>query len=172
MSTLADTILTINSIKEAIADEIFGHKQRVAHLEAQLAIAKNEALMHKNGLDVEKIKLGKTIIAASNPANGGADWKSCVNDAITQLAENNGFAAPFQGLAKHQLCTKNYDRWRGQRSDHSYSGGPKHGSICFYIGMQKDVRGRTPLVLTPEEQSAAIYYLMNLESTFDTGKTS
>ncbi len=54
-----------------------------------------------------------------------------------------------------------YDRWYGQRSDHDYGMGPRHGSIIFRIGLVSDARHRE---LTSAERDAAVYYLMNLEA--------
>lgn len=113
------------------------------------------------GIDFEKVKLARTVIFAGDYSQGGADRASCVSDAIKQLStgENVG----YRGLWFKYFGTKNYDRWGGQRSDHDYGYGPRHGSICFAVGINADVRARSPRVLTEEETEAAIYFLLNLE---------
>ena len=41
--------------------------------------------------------------------------------------------------------------------------GPAHGSICFQVGIVRDVReNRKQSDLTPEEVEASIYYLTNI----------
>ena len=116
------------------------------------------------GLDVDKILHAEHVVFASDYSKAGTDGKSCVDDAIKQLA--TGYAqSGGADLFERYFGTKNYDRWTGQRSDHPYWAGPSHGHVVFKIGLTKEVRGRTGCWgdLTADEIEAAIYYLSNIE---------
>lgn len=112
------------------------------------------------GLDRGAIELALTVLDVSDYRRGGDDWQSCRRDAIQWLTTQEPLTRYGGDLRKQYFGTKNYDYWRGQREDHSYGAGPRHGSTCFHIGLRQEARSRT---LTPAETDAAIYYLMNLE---------
>ena len=111
-----------------------------------------------SGFDGEKISLAETFLSVSKYSNGGADRQSVLDDAIKWFADETSFSARYD-LRREYFGTKNYDSWRGQRSDHSYGYGPSHGTICFSVGLRN---GWTNHLFTAEEKDAAIYYLMNL----------
>ena len=52
---------------------------------------------------------------------------------------------------------KDYDRWKGQESNHPYGYGPKHGHIVFSIGLKNPKNS-----LNDEEQEACLYFLYQL----------
>jgi hypothetical protein len=109
-----------------------------------------------SGFDESKISLAESFLFAATYANGGDDRQSVLNDAIKWFADET---VGYQGLRKEFFGTKNYDRWRGQRSDHGYGYGPSHGSTCFAVGIKDGFRERE---FNADEKDAAIYYLMNL----------
>lgn len=117
------------------------------------------------GLDLEKIELAKKVVYVRGEyAKGGRDRDSVVSDAINQLATGVPTRQTFSDLWRTYLGTKNYDAWSGQRSDHEYGYGPRHGSICFAVGVNSDIRqSRAPFDLTSEEVEAAIYFLTNIQ---------
>jgi hypothetical protein len=118
--------------------------------------------MSEQGIDAEKVALAETIVYAWDHRNGGSDWQSCRADAIKQFATGLPITQ-YCDLWRRRFATKNYDRWTGQREDHEYGYGPKHGSMCFEIGLTKQARARSYSDLSGEEIEAAVYYLVNLE---------
>lgn len=127
-------------------------------------IEKREAVikLSADGIDHDKVALAKTIIYVTDYTKGGDEWKSCVADAITQLSTGEPKRPVYGDLWRRYFGTKSYDRWHGQRSDHEYGYGPRHGSIIFRVEITRDARARKQWELTPEEVEAAIYYLTNL----------
>ena len=116
------------------------------------------------GLDADKIDLAKTIVSIRGSyARGGDDRHSVVRDAMRQLATGEPVRAHYGDLWRVYFGTKSYDRWHGQRSDHPYGYGPKHGGIIFAVEVTRTARERGQADLTPDEIEAAIYYLTNLE---------
>ncbi|HZQ33714.1 MAG TPA: hypothetical protein VFB19_18530 [Mycobacterium sp.] len=57
------------------------------------------------------------------------------------------------------LGLKDYDRFTGQREDHRYGFGPRHGTIVARIGLTTEARKRP---LTAEEVAAGMAHLERL----------
>lgn len=113
------------------------------------------------GLDPVKIALARTVIAIRGSyARGGAERGGAVADAIQWLA--TGTSPAYKGLDKISYGTKNYDAWSGQRSDHEYGMGPRHGSICFAIELLPDARRTHWSEINEALREAAIYLLANI----------
>jgi hypothetical protein len=126
-------------------------------LEAALNAVRHQIGCAKAGLDNGRIANALTVLKVRGSyANGGQDRASVIRDAVDWLATGKG--AAYRGLDAEDYGTKNYDGWRGQRSDHPW-GGPRHGSICFQIGLKDRQRQ-----LTEQERDDAIYFLLNIES--------
>ena len=90
-------------------------------------------------------------------AEAGDDRDHAVQKAIDQLLIGGG------ALMTDYVGTKNFAHWRGQFIACGYGLGPKHGSTCFSIGLQPQVRQRKQRpALTPAEVDACLYYLHNL----------
>jgi len=118
-------------------------------------------------LDPEKVALAETIIVVSDYHKGGAEWYSCVRDAIKQFSTGER-VGPYKDLWKEFFGTKDYARWIGQRCDCAYGYGPRHGSIVFRIAVRDEVRKtRKQSDLTPEEVEAVLHYLYNLKEIQD-----
>lgn len=121
-----------------------------------------------HGFDPNKVALAKSVIYVTDYRQGGADWRGCITDAVNFLATGKGkYTSHYDNLWCCYYGTKNYDRWQGQRSDHEYGYGPRHGSNCFEVGLTSSARSRDPRELTPEETEAAIYYLLNVVAIQD-----
>lgn len=120
----------------------------------------------ERGLDLNKISLAETIIFVSGSYDkAGADRQSVIDDAIKSLSTGEPLRPIYGDLWKCYFGTKNYDGWRGQRSDCEYGYGPRHGVTIFKVGVVSDVRKeRKQTDLTPKEIEAAIYYLVNIQS--------
>lgn len=151
----------LHGLNDALAAHLKAAKHEEERLRNEIRKRQEILKLTEAGIDFEKVKLARTVIYAGDYSQGGTDRASCVSDAIKQLS--TGMKVGCSGLWYEYFGTKNYDRWNGQRSDHSYGYGPRHGSICFAIGLNHEVRGRDPKVLTDEETEAAIYFLLNLE---------
>ncbi len=150
----------------------YANKDKLAQLKADFdrasgelhtAMANDWAILKvaEHGMDAAKIQLAETVVYVSDTEQGGADWSGCITDAVHQLTIGKPLGA-YKNLWKQYFGTKNYDRWTGQRSDHEYGYGPRHGSLVFSVGLSSAVRERDPQQLTPDETEAAIYYLLNI----------
>ena len=144
-------------------------KQREAELRGRIRERANVLSSAAEGIDIEKVKLAKTIVYVRGfYENAGEDRASVIHDAIRQFATGEPVRQVYGDLWERYFGTKNYDRWSGQRSDHPYFMGPGHGSICFEVGILESVRkGRAQKTLTPEEVEAVIYYLTNIQRVQD-----
>lgn len=154
--SLTQTVSELADLRKQLADHDAAAKSESARLGAEIT-ARQTILNHAEaGLDSEKIALARTVLKVEGLyANGGEDRAAVIADAVQWLA--TGKCKAYRGLDGADFGTKNYDRWRGQRSDQEW-GSPRHGSICFAVGLKDRKRP-----LTPEETEAAIYYLLNLE---------
>lgn len=133
-------------------------------LAKKLFFARQAVKFEDNGIDQRKVDLAKTIIEVRGTYVRGGDSKaSVIADAKRQFIEG---ILPQSGehLWKQFFGTKSYEHWHGQRSDHPYGYGPKHGSTIFSVGVRSDIRrDRAPFDLTDAELDAVIYYLTNIE---------
>jgi len=148
LSALQRELNNLNAIYKRKSDELMADLQATRTLISQSA----------SGLDVEKIALAETVLYTTAYSKGGEDRASARQDAIDQLALHGGGQ-----LWDEFYGTKAYAHWYGQRSDHRYGLGPKHGSVVFQIGLTQAARQRVPQELTAQEIEAAVYYLTNLE---------
>lgn len=157
--SIAEIELRKRAIKADIAAEKARHEAAIHALRAEYAQAAERAQMIGTGIDEEKVLHAEHIIYVyGSYANGGEDRASVIEDAITDILSGGA------KLKREHFGTKSYDRWYGQRSDHTYGCGPRHGSIIFDVGLSKSVRSRSDdAPLTPEEIEIAIYYLRNIE---------
>lgn len=144
-------------IAAMIREERERHERTMKGLRGELELAASNATICATGIDDSKVLLAEHVIYVhGNYEKAGEDRVGCREAAITQLLQGGG------KLKAEAFGTKSYAHWHGQRSDHTYGYGPKHGSIIFQIGLGEPVRKReTPL--TEEEIEAAVYYLRNLE---------
>ena len=157
---LAATMRNIYHLSKILAEHEDYAAKVSANLKDRIAEYRTIASRVEAGLDVAKIALAETVVMASDYSKGGEERASARADAIQQFSTGKP-VGPYKDLRREFFGTKNYDRWSGQRCDCEYGMGPRHGSICFQIGMKKDVRQRD---LTHEEREAAVYYLVNLEA--------
>ena len=125
-----------------------------------IAALERRLKMDEMGIDTHKVLLAEHIVYVTEYSKGGEERDSARTDAIHWFATHGPERVPYHDLRSQYFGTKSYDRWHGQRSDHSYGMGPRHGSIIFRIELLPEPRKRT---LTADEIEAAIYYLTNLE---------
>lgn len=162
---LASAYQSIAAIEAANSDIKDRFNASSEALRQALVEAKTRANLASKGIDAAKIDLAKTILVISGTyKGGGSDRASVISSAIKQLATGEGLNHEYSGLWHNTLGTKSYDRWHGQRSDHPYGYGPKHGSIIFSVGLTKGVREKTFSDIPPEAIEAALYYLSNIEA--------
>lgn len=117
------------------------------------------------GLNTDKIALAKTIVyVRGSYAKAGEERGTALVRAIEQFTSGKPIRQGYEDLWCTYFGTKDYDRWHGQYSPHTYGYGPSHGSIIFQIGVLDGVRkARKQEDLTPEEIEAVVYYLTVLE---------
>ncbi len=162
--TLTEAAQKLHQLRADLAAHETAAKKRSEEIKQEI---RAKALILENateGLDAGKIATAQSVLRVYGfYERGGDDRASVISDAIKQLATGEPVRPVYGDLWRVQFATKNYDRWQGQRSDHEYGYGPKHGSIVFSVGFTDEVRKRDPQVLTPEEVEAAIYYLTNIQ---------
>lgn len=146
--------------------QIKTHKKQYEETHDRLAMEKNNLLqsiaLEQEGFDLGKIEIAKTIVHIRGSfAKGGKERGSVIQDAIKQFATGEPVG---RGLWTEYFGTKNYDRWSGQRSNHEYGYGPKHGSTVFAVEINSNIRMSTPQSeLTERQIEAVVYFLTHLE---------
>lgn len=167
MKTLTTAARELNQFRAELASLEASYKAESSRLHTEIMNRQAILSVAHHGFDPDKVALAKTVISVSDYRNGGADWHSCITDAVNQLATGKPARQYYGDIWLQSFNTKNYDRWTGQRSDHEYGYGPRHGSICFSLGLTAACRARDPRVITPDETEAAIYYLLNVVAIQD-----
>lgn len=86
--------------------------------------------------------------------------ENVVEDAIVDLTTG------CEKLRRQFFGVKDYDRWRGQRSDHTYGMVPSHGDLVLTIGLTREARTRLSAGerLSFEEVAEAVF-LLNRSAT-------
>jgi hypothetical protein len=145
--------------KSLLADHEKSSAAETSRLRGLIEKENTAILQIGQGLDFEKISLAETVMYVSGDfQKAGEDREKCRTQAVHWFATNES-RGRYGNLKFEYFGTKSYDRWYGQGSDHEYGFGPRHGSIIFSIGLEREARQRD---LTPEEREACIYYLLNL----------
>lgn len=152
-----------HELRDALERHEKAAAQEANRLRSEMTKRQEILKLSSAGIDHDKVALARTVVYAWDHRNGGADWQGCRADAIKQLATGRPLRLHYGDLWAYRFGTKNYDRWRGQREDHEYGYGPRHGSMCFEIGVTNEARRRGQANLSPDEVEAAIYFLVNLE---------
>lgn len=162
--TLTEAARKMHELRAELAAHESAAKDKTEELKREI---RANALILENateGLDAEKIATAQNVLRVyGSYERGGADRGSVIADAIKQIATGEPVRQTYGDLWRVAFGTKNYAGWQGQRSDHEYGYGPRHGSTVFSVGFTDAVRKRDPQALTPEEVEAAIYYLTNIE---------
>lgn len=159
--TLGAKVRNIQFLSGLLKTHEEGAAKETARLKNLIAHEKTVMLQLGGGLDRDKIELAESVMRVSRFSNGGDEKEGARQDAIKWFATGKG---GYQSLREGFYGTKNYDRWSGQRCDCEYGMGPRHGSICFSIGLTSEARRRD---LTEDEKEACIYYLLNLAAIQD-----
>ena len=127
------------------------------HLKGKKLLAQRGLSLLDRGMDLKQVAIGMDALQIRGTFERGGDAReSVVKGAIKELTEGGGI------LFRDYFGTKSYDRWHGQRSDHEYGFGPKHGSIIFSIGLSASVLKAGSM--TSEQVDAALYVLQHLSS--------
>ncbi len=156
-TTLAAKLYSCRSALQAEGER---HAKAMKTLQNEKSGIEQKLALLDAGQDLDQIAVAKSVMyRRGRYAHGGSERASVIYDAIAYFA-NSDTLRPHQSLKAGYFGTKDYDRWHGQRSDHSYGMGPRHGSIVFAVGLHSDARDRD---LTEVERSACIYYLRNIE---------
>lgn len=167
MTSLTEAVNNIEAARVALEAHEKAAAERAAEIRLVIKVNREILSMSAEGLDREAVALAETVIYVQGQyARAGDDRASCISDAVKQLATGKPKGG-YCDLWHQYFGTKTYDRWHGQRSDHAYGYGPRHGSNIFQVGLTKDARARDPRELTPAEIEAGIYYLTNIERIQD-----
>jgi hypothetical protein len=146
-------------LRAQLGEETKRHEAAAKALRAELLATETSVQMASAGIDEALVARARLVIdIGGSYAKGGTDRASEREEAIAAIV------AGGEKMRHDYFGTKNYDRWSGQGAHHSYGMGPRHGSMCFTIGLTSDVRKRpVGSMLTEEDMDAAVYYLRNLE---------
>lgn len=155
---LSEATRRIAGLRDSLQSEHVRHLMEVQGLERAIAKATADRDLVLGGMTLDVVALAESVIEVKGREHVGVgDGRAVVADAIRDLATG------AQKLRTVAFATKNFDRWSGQREDHQYGHGPRHGSIVFSVGLLASVRvtsgkslGRP---LTEAETDAAIAYL-------------
>lgn len=127
------------------------------------ALNQAEALL-ASGVDLDRLRRGEAILSIQGDYRCvGGESSDCIASAKADLA------AGAPRLMREYFGAKNYDRWSGQRSDHTYGFGPKHGHIAFAIGLKSEARNSA---LTEQQIEDALYLLANIDRVLDARKVA
>ena len=161
--TLADLTRTISERTDAVREENERHDEAKKALLADLKDAQDKRAHLAAGTDPEVLALARSVVQVDGDvgrATGSqlAPGRSVVTDAVEDIA------AGGLTMLNRYLAIKDYEGFTGQREDHKYGMGPRHGRIVFSVGLTKEARDRIRegLGLTPDQTEAAIRYLLNL----------
>jgi len=161
--SLSDLIIERERLIASLEAEIADAKKRQDAIRSVIADVQRLILNESAGLDQKRIDTAERVIYVHGEYGPYGDDQSQLNSAVQDIA--NGCKV----MATEFFGCKNFDRFRHQGSPHPYGYGPRHGSICFEIGMTRERRkalleGGT---LTQAEKDAAIYYLINLQAILE-----
>lgn len=134
------------------------HKQAKAEwektdkrIQAELEAARlREAVARQGGLTAEQIEAAEALVLVRGRWEGEGQ-PSVLADAKRDIA-----SGPTR-LRVEYFGAKDYDRWRGQREDHRYGYGPRHGSTVFSIELTEEGRKREDW--TDEDRDSALRYI-------------
>ncbi|CAH2606465.1 conserved protein of unknown function (plasmid) [Rhodovastum atsumiense] len=159
--SLVELVNEVEGTRSALAD----HEAQAAAVSRQLRTRigelQTEIRCLEAGIDLAKVALAETVLYVHGEFDrAGEDRDGARQDAINWFAACQP-ATGYGSLRHEYFGTKSYDRWRGQRSNHEYGYGPRHGSIIFEIGLLASARKRD---LTADEREAAVYYLVHLSA--------
>ncbi len=155
--TLADHERRKAEVRDQIAAEKKRHAEAMGALQHEYMEAEEQVHLLCNGLDTSVTLLAEHVLAIHGTfSQAGAERVGVIEDAIADLLIG------AKKLRHEYFGTKDYAHWHGQREDHRYGYGPRHGYTIFSVGLSRPLleSGRD---LTEDEVSAAIYYLRNLE---------
>jgi len=183
---MSETLQSLECYRIKLTDDIAtltkNYEMSLVSFRSALGMTYKKIELLAGGMDLEKIARAAQILEIRGTyLLGGQDKRSVIVDAIEWFSTGsvryleNGQPNPYKNLFVRYFGTKNYDGWVGQRSDHEYYMGPRHGSTIFSIGIQKVHRDRYEESGNYEKQipknytfaladiEAVLYYLHNIE---------
>lgn len=146
-------------LAEQMQAERARHEKELQRLRAEYEQADTAVRIAIGGFDSEKVRRACAVIDVRGEYARAGDERAWAVDTAVKALLAGGAA-----LRTDYVGTKNYAHWHGQSITCSYGNGPKHGSVCFSIGLTRGVRERaTAPLLTEQEIDDAVFYLRNLE---------
>lgn len=161
-ANIADAAAALTLLTEQLQAHAASTKAEDSRLRSEIADARLAIGAGTAGFDLALIALAETVLEVRGQyTRAGEDRASVIRDALAQVA--TGKKQGYRDLWSCAFGTKNYAHWCGQRADHEYGYGPKHGSVVFSVGLRSDIRARLPQELTEAERIACVYFLTKLE---------
>lgn len=128
----ADLIRRIDQLKveqkQAEEDHLKARKERAVAMQG----LEHQLYVLGMGLDPDRFAAGRALFQINDGRE--ALLGPLARDAMSDLASE----APR--LLREYFGCKDYDRWSGQREDHEYGMGPRHGYIVASIGLTREAR--------------------------------
>lgn len=153
MANISEIISERNSLENELAEITREFEKRSKDLSSRIALLKQKEEIVKEGLDLDKIELGRSFISVcGNPyalTDDNRDGKHSIAKAAIDDILNG-----CRKLKSEYFGNKVYGSYY-QRCDCEYHYGPTHGSIVDEIGL----RDRERIPTTPEEIEVSVYYL-------------
>lgn len=149
----------VQKAREELKEVRKRHEHELQRAQDQLKAAAEDLAHLQAGTPPDVKLLADHVIAVYGAENMEVeDGPSVIRDAIADLLQGG------TKLQHYYMGTKHYERWPGQREDHKYGYGPRHGTIVFSVGLTKEARERllSGGELNEDEVEAAIQYLTNL----------
>lgn len=119
-------------------------------IEESIKAARQDISVITAGLDIEKIRLAEFAFEFEGDPRDYPEAAKAIADAKAEIAASD------KPLQKRYIGLKCFGGWIGQRSDHEYGYGPRHGSIVLSIGVRRGMIGEP---LSEGVREAAHYYL-------------
>lgn len=160
--TLTALVTEHNQLRQDMKAEDDRHAAAKRDLNERHAAIVERINLFSADLDLAKIDLARQVLELHGThAKGGQGRDGVVRDAMDWFA--TGKSQAYSGLDTVYFGTKSYAEWYGQREDHAYNYGPRHGSTIFSIGLKRKFRAPYDAVLTEDQREACLYYLLNIE---------
>ena len=154
MERISDIIKKRLELEDQLEDLLKTYQAAKRATEIQLAQIKEKEATLRQGFDLEKIELAKTILfvhgnpyALTDDSHG--DRNPIALEAIRDLLGG------CKVLRREYFGNKRYERFY-QSGTWSYFCGPTYGHVVDEVGLKESARKRA---LAPDEVEAAVYYL-------------
>lgn len=145
----ADLVRRIDSLRREQQEDRDQFELRKHNRAAEIQQLEHQLYLRGRGVDFAQFRRGRAMFVICDARE--ALLPDLARDAMSDLASGT------PRLLREYFGCKDYEHWRGQRSDHPYGTGPRHGHIVASIGLSDEVRRDTALLR--EHLEDALYFL-------------